>query len=519
MTEAGRSEKRQTFAEHVVEDRVCVALAGQTAEQLIARSMALLPEFPFQEFRLDALPEPLEALSALGAYLAASPAVKSLATCRRTASGGLFGGSAEAELRVLLAAAHCGFFSVDLSLESAEALPSDTVSRLRAAGASVLLSWHDFERTGDLRAVLARMRRFAPDLCKVVPTAGTLGDTLPVLELLREAGGQQAPIIGVSMGEAGVLTRVLGVREGSAFTFAAATPEEATAPGQITAQTLRDLYRMDTLTAATQIYGVAGDPIRSSLSPLMLNTAFHKANLDAVYLPLLTRDATELFQMARALPLAGFSVTMPLKQAILPFLDRLDPLAAQIGAVNTVRRETDGTYTGFNTDAAGITAPLEQRLSLRGARVLVLGAGGAARAAVFACAGCGAEVSVLNRTRATAASLAEESGATLLSPEDLPGADIFDVLIQATPAGMRGNATAMPMGAEPLRARLVFDLVYNPLETPLLAAARARGLETISGAEMFVAQGARQFELWTGRAAPLEAMRAVVMGALGTRQA
>ncbi|MGI4829020.1 MAG: shikimate dehydrogenase [Janthinobacterium lividum] len=498
-------------------DTVCVAITGKTAAEIIVHSTALLPEFPFQEFRLDSLPDPLSAFQELGPHLASCTQVLFLATCRRLPSGGFFKGTPEAELTVLLQAARLGFHLVDLALESAEALPGDAVQQLRAAGARVLLSWHDFQRTGDLGAVMERMRLFSPDFCKVVPTAETLSDSLPLLHLLRAASSSGPKLIGVSMGEPGVVTRVLGVREGSAFTFAAATPEEATAPGQIAAQTLRELYRVDQINTDTRIFGVAGHPLRSSLSPLMHNNAFRDAHLNAVYLPLLTATAQELFEMARSLPLAGFSVTMPLKQEVLPFLDHLDPLAARIGAVNTVKLETDGSYTGYNTDAAGITTPLEQRLSLQGARVVVLGAGGAARAAVLGCIERGAHVSILSRTAMTGAQLAQESGATLITHADFARASAFDVLINATPAGMRGNGTMMPFDLNELRAKLVFDLVYNPLETPLLQAAREQGIATISGVEMFVHQGARQFELWFGRPAPTAIMQAVVLDALQTR--
>ena len=493
--------------------RLCVAVTGTSVQELLARSAALLPQHPLQELRFDFLPAPLTAMPALRDHCARHAATL-LATCRRQVSGGHFNGSPEQELEVLLEAARAGCALVDLSIESVEMLPSNAVAQLRAQGAAVLLSWHDFERTGDLGAVLERMRRFAPDLYKIVPTATTLSDNLKVLALLR--ANTEIPVVAMAMGEAGIPSRVLGVRGGAAFTFAAATPAEATAPGQLTADALRTLYCVDSLSPATQIYGVAGHPVRSSRSPLMLNTAFANEALDAVYLPLLTDDPEALFHFGRELPLSGFSVTMPLKQRILPLLRHLDPLAEKIGAVNTVRREPDGSFSGFNTDAAGIVGPLEQRLPLQGARVLVLGAGGAARAAVFACVERGAAVSILNRTHATAAALAEDSGAAAIREEDLAELRPFDVLINATPAGMQGNATELPLRSANLPAKLVFDLVYNPLDTSLLRIARAQGLAVIPGIEMFVHQGARQFELWTGRPAPVDLMRKVVLESLAT---
>ncbi len=205
---------------------------------------------------------------------------------------------------------------------------------------------------------------------------------------------------------------------------------------------------------------------------------------------------------------------MPLKQAVLPFLDSVDPLASRIGAVNTMRRNAAGQFEGFNTDAAGIVSPLEERTNLRGARVLVLGAGGAARAAVFGCLDRGAHVSIASRRPEQAHALAAEAGAEAVPMDQLSSTPAFDVLINSTPAGMRGNATELPIDPQELRANLVFDLVYNPLETPLLRLARERGIPTISGAEMFVHQGARQFELWTGTPAPVSLMREVVMRAL-----
>jgi 3-dehydroquinate dehydratase/shikimate dehydrogenase len=258
----------------------------------------------------------------------------------------------------------------------------------------------------------------------------------------------------------------------------------------------------------------------------MHNTAFQARGIDAVYLPLPCDSAAELVRLARELPLAGVSITMPLKQAILPLLDYLDPLAARIGACNTVVRTATGELHGYNTDAASVTAPLEKRLSLEGARVLVLGAGGAARAAVFGLRDKGAEVWIHNRTPGTAVALAAEAGAHVIG-EPVPAGVDFDVLVNATPAGMQTAKPIEPSDAgvpQPqaaleldgslLPARLIFDMVYRPLETPLIQRARARGLPVITGEEMFVHQGARQFELWMGEAAPEAEMHCVVCDAL-----
>ena len=489
-------------------ERICVPVTGDTPERLLARSAALIADFPFQELRLDYLEHPSAILAVLRPYMDSHPQATFLATCRTVSSGGHFTGTPKDELLILQKAAEAGCALVDLSLESAEALPPGAVQHLQASGAAVIISWHDFARTGDLSAVLKRMRPFQPDLYKIVPTAETLADNLALLGLFAQRPHDEAAIVGLCMGEAGVPSRVLGVRMGSPFTFAAASAAEATAPGQLDAHTLRDLYGLAQLTPATRIYGVAGDPVRSSMSPAMLNPAFRRHGVDAVYVPLLTHNAAELFAMARALPLEGFSVTMPLKQAVIPFLDFIDPLARKIGAVNTVRREPDGSFLGFNTDVSGIVAPLEERMALHKSRVLVLGAGGAARAAVFACWDRGAQVTILNRTFETASSLAQDAGARAIQREELATEPLFDAIINATPAGMRGNDAILPAPLEEMRAGVIFDMVYNPQNTPLLEAARAAGLVTIPGIEMFVRQGAQQLQLWTGQQPDIAAMRA-----------
>ena len=228
------------------------------------------------------------------------------------------------------------------------------------------------------------------------------------------------------------------------------------------------------------------------------------------------RALDDLLTVVRELPLAGVAVTMPLKQEVLPHLANMDPLTARIGACNTLRTGADGKLYGFNTDVAGVVRPLEKRLRLKGARIAVLGAGGAARAAVFGLVEQGAEVFVVNRTHENAVTLARQAKAKSLKHEAF-AKQHFDVLINTTPCGMKGNKQPMPIAENELNAGLVFDMVYNPLETPLLALARSRGIPVISGLEMFVQQGARQFEIWTGKPAPEAEMMRVVEHALRKR--
>jgi 3-dehydroquinate dehydratase/shikimate dehydrogenase len=492
--------------------KVCVAITGTTVADMLERASAAAKETNFLEFRLDYLEKPLVAMPRLKQFLAERTTLTAIATCRRTANGGKFDGSVAAELDILSKASSFGFHLVDIELESAEELKKGEFQKLRESGVALIVSYHDFKQTKDLEGVFARIKPFDPEFVKIVTTAKSLTDNVTMMRFL-ERMNDQSNLIGICMGDAGIISRVLGVRAGSVFTFASASAGEETAPGQIAARALIETYRIDHVDAATKVYGVAGNPIRSSLSPLMMNAAFRRETVNAVYLALQADKLPDLITLVNEIPLQGLSVTMPLKQEILPHLEKTDPLSAKIGACNTVLRAQDGKLYGFNTDVAGIVAPLERRMSLRGAKVLVLGAGGAARAAVFGLRDKGAEVHILNRTPETAQKLARQAGAKTIKKEAV-AKTAFDVIVNATPIGMAGNKAPQLLEAKDLNAKLVFDLVYNPIETPLIAAARSKGIAVVAGVEMFVQQGARQFEIWTGKPAPEEEMLRVVLHAL-----
>ena len=243
----------------------------------------------------------------------------------------------------------------------------------------------------------------------MVSTARSLADNLAVLRLIEDRS-LHAHVVGIAMGEEGLVSRVLGPRTGAAFTLASMAGGAETAPGQVTVRTLRDLYRIDQIDSATRIFGVAGNPIAHSLSPLLHSTAFRRESVNAVLLPLKTRGLNDLLTLVRELPLCGVAITMPLKQEVLPHLANMDPFTARTGACNTLRTGADGKLYGFNTDVAGVVRPLEKRLRLKGAKIAVLGAGGAARAAVFGLVDQGAEVFIVNRTHESAVALARQKG-------------------------------------------------------------------------------------------------------------
>lgn len=479
---------------------------------MVEKAEALARDNPFLEFRLDHVRQPGPAIQRISRFLSIHPEVIAVATCRRAANGGQFKGSAASQIEVLTKAAKAGFQIVDIELQTAESMKPAAYDKLRTL-AAIVLSYHDFRATKKLDEIYERMRKVSADIYKIVTTATSLADNVTMMRFLERMAGQEN-VVGLCMGDQGIISRVLALRTGSLFTFAAATEGDETAPGQISARKLRDLYRVEYVDRATRVYGVAGNPVTQSLSPLMMNTAFRRETWNGVYVPLYARSVLDLLTCIREVPVHGVSVTMPYKQEILEHLDNTDPLTAKIGACNTVVRTQDGKLFGFNTDVAGVIRPLESRLHVAGARVLVLGAGGAARAAVFGLKDRGADVYVANRTAEKGQKLARQAKAHYIKRADLKKAQ-FDVIINATSVGM-GNSKDSPLNADELNAKFVFDMVYQR-ETRLLRMAREKGLLIITGEEMFVHQGARQFETWTAKPAPITEMWSVVHNAVAAR--
>jgi 3-dehydroquinate dehydratase/shikimate dehydrogenase len=490
--------------------RICIAMGFNTVEQLIAHARREAQEGEsFFEFRLDYLPHPEEAFPAMREFLRANPQCTVLATCRRHQNHGNFQGSIEEQLRVLEGALDYGASAVDVEIETAEQ-PGVRLDELRTR-AWLIVSWHHFEATPALAAVMKRMLRITADAYKVVTTARKPSDIQRVLSIVT--GEHRTPMIVLTMGEIGFPTRVLSPLRGGLYTYAAPNCSEGTASGQVSARHLRHLYRIDRLTKEARVYGVIADPVRHSLSPVVHNRAFQQRRMDAVYLPFLVepRALRDFVEFAAQLPVSGFSVTIPHKQKVLRYLDVIDPLARRIGAVNTVWRKA-GKWRGTNTDARGVTGPLSRRLRLSKASVLLVGNGGAARGAAFALCDAGVRLSLTGRNPDRVRSLARVCGAEPLLPDKAEKAD-FDVVVHATPLGMHPKTDGC-FFPDRIPGHLVFDMVYNPLETTLLKHAAEQGAETIAGSEMFLEQATAQFEIWTGESAPRAAMERALMEAL-----
>ena len=271
------------------------------------------------------------------------------------------------------------------------------------------------------------------------------------------------------------------------------------------------MFRID---PETKVFGIIGYPLFHSLSPAMHNRAFKKLGINAVYLYFPCKDVKGVVAGMKSLSIKGLSVTIPHKERICEYVDELDPIAKSIGAVNTLVN-TEEKVIGYNTDAYGALRALKDRIAdLREKEVLIIGAGGAARAIGFALKEEGAKISITNRTEKRGVALAEELNARFYPLSDIKGT--FDIIVQTTPLGMYPEPEKVPPVSDKIfdKKTLVMDIIYNPIETSFLKIAREKGCQTISGVEMFVYQGAKQFELWTGKKAPIPDMKETVISLL-----
>jgi 3-dehydroquinate dehydratase/shikimate dehydrogenase len=409
-----------------------------------------------------------------------------IVTCRPTWEGGRFEGS-EDERRALLAQAlDRGAEYVDVEWRAG------FTEVIAQSPERVIVSSHDFAGVpADLDARVRAMRQTGGGVIKIAVTATRLTDTLRLLDIARDG---DAVVIG--MGAAGLSTRLLATRFGSRWTYAG----DGVAPGQIPAALMLERFRFRAVRPSTKVYGVVSGNAMHSLSPALHNAAFAASGINAVYVPFQAADFEDFLAFADALGVEGASVTIPFKLDALHAAHGADDLTRAAGAANTLRRR-QGVWEATNTDIAGFIAPLEAALpgSLQGARVAVLGAGGAARAVVVALTSRGAQVTVHARRLEQAQDVAVLGAtAALLPPE--PGS--WDVLVNTTPLGGAASRDESPLPGGPFTGRLVYDLTYGAGESRLVREARAAGRLTLDGLPMLVAQAERQFEWWTGRQAP-----------------
>lgn len=429
-------------------------------------------------------------------------------TCRRQSDGGRWSGTEDKRRTLLRAAIVSGADYIDLEEDVAKSIP-------RYGKTKRIISHHDFQKTPDnLEAIHARLSALDPDIVKIATTANSPADNLRMLMLVKSAS---RPTVGLCMGDLGTPTRILAGKFGCPFTFATFHHERALAPGQLSFDEMKDVYHYDQISPETEVYGVVGDPIGHSLSPLVHNTAFRHHGLNKVYVPFrVPRGDFEAFlNQAPQLGVKGLSVTIPHKEAAFLALSSMDVPTKAIKACNTILFQGHERI-GRNTDyAAASEAILAVAGTIRGKRALVLGAGGAAHAIAHAIKDLSAEVLITNRTKDRAEALATALKCNIVewSARHTINADI---LVNCTPVGMHPNVDESPYEKTYFRpGTLVFDTIYNPETTMLIKEAQNRDCRTVTGVDMFVRQAGMQFKLFTGLAAPLDFMRQTLKRATG----
>ncbi|MCW5964279.1 MAG: shikimate dehydrogenase [Bryobacterales bacterium] len=492
--------------------KICVALGFPATRQLLDMAEREIESGSrFFEFRLDFLEEPETGIDAIRDLLRRHPEVKLLATCRRHQNHGRFNGSIEEQVSILERAAGAGAIAVDVEIESAETA-QQTVDRLRNV-TDLIVSYHSYSGTPQLEKLMVRMQRAPADGYKVVTTARKPSDLLRLLSMVKEKPG--VPLILLSMGEIGFPSRVLSVKMGCLYSYAAPNSAQGTAPGQISSEKMRSVYAAEKLNRDTSIYGLIACPVKHSISPQIHNRALQSRRINGVYVPFLvdTGQLKDFMQVANELPLKGFNVTIPHKQKILRYLDVVDPLARRIGAVNTVWKKA-GKWRGTTTDVAGTLRPLKDKVKLRGARILIAGSGGAARTAAFALGDAGAQVFLTGRNLDKVRALAKLVNGRSLAHDEAER-QYFDVLVHATPLGMYPYPEGIYF-PDKIPADVVFDMVYNPRQTLLLQRAAEQGKVCMDGLRMLIEQAAEAFTIWTGEEAPRSVMEAAAIRALET---
>jgi 3-dehydroquinate dehydratase/shikimate dehydrogenase len=477
--------------------KLAVSIFAQTPEQALSQAaVAAERGADIIEFRLDRC----SATPSQIAELVRKSPLPVIVSCRPPCEGGEYRGAESDRIAILQSAADAEPAYVDIEL--------DSMNRPQSLD-GFILSKHDVEsRPSNLIQSIARMSQ--DDRCSVIKVAWrarSLRDNLEAFELLRN---RQKPMIALCMGPFGLLSRVLAKKFGAFLTYAGLDDHDITAPGQVGAATMKNLYRWDHLDQATQVYGVIGWPAEQSQSPHLHNAGLSAINHHGVYLPLPIPPEYEHFKATvgsflddKHLDFRGASVTSPHKENLIRFVKErggvIDPLAEKIGSANTLVAPVDGSILAANTDYDAALDTLRREM-IAGKRISVLGAGGIARTIVASFVHHGAQITIHNRTPEKARTLAMRFGVD-------SGGDPFDadIIINATTVGMHPNVYESPLESWPEKfdnPPLVFDTIYNPRKTKLLRDADSHGCQTISGLEMFVRQAESQFALWTGHPPP-----------------
>ena len=440
-----------------------------------------------------------------------------IVTNRAKRQGGLYTGNEADRIDLLKEAISLGVEYVDIEY--------DAINEIGDAGTTKLIvSYHNFDDTPDnLHDIHRDLVQSGAQMVKLITFARNITDNFRIFELLSES---EFPTISFCMGELGQISRILSPKFGGKLVFASLAKGKESAPGQLTIDELVNVYRIRGIDKNTNVFGLLGNPVAHSRGAYIHNGAFKEKGVNAVYV-LFKVDDQELggfMEYVEKGYIKGLSVTIPHKESVIKYLDHVDPVAEKIGAVNTVINQ-DGKLSGCNTDCPAAVDALAKTLQdntgssgekhnepICDSDVLIVGAGGSARAIAFGLNEKGANITIVNRSRERGEMLAKEVGCGCVGYDKLNDIKI-DVLVNTTSVGMYPNVDKSPINDSVLKkGMVVFDIIYNPPKTKLLQMAEEKGGVVLGGIEMFVRQAALQFELFTDREAPLELMREIVAG-------
>ena len=474
---------------------ICIPIIAANTQDALRDMQAAAAHADMLELRLDHIKNPDLPL------LMAKRTKPVIVTITPKEENGAFTGTDAERLALLEQAIELGAEYIDCNM-GWHALPRLLSIKGKT---SVIVSSHNYDETpSNLTGLYRDIAETGADVVKIATFANKISDNQRMLNLIRST---EQKCIGICMGPKGEVSRILAPAYGALLTFASLDTGKESAPGQIPAETMRSIYNSNRLNSNTKLFGLIGNPVSKSRGYLLFNRLFQHYKLNMVYLNFLVDDIDD-YMTSFGHMLSGFSITMPHKQDIMPYLDAADAISTHINAVNTVVN-LKGRLLGCNTDTVGVVKPLLQRTDLKEKLVTLLGAGGAARAAAAALMEQDACVTILNRTVAKAEQLATELGCTSGALDSF-NPNTTDVLINMTSVGMNPNIDEMPIPAEKLRDMIVFDGVYNPPQTMLLREGAHAGCTVITGIEMFINQAAEQFRLWTGIDPELKLMEEIL---------
>ncbi len=483
---------------------ICIPITTRSTEDTISEMSSASKCADIIELRIDYIPELQDTERCLEESLK-SKTKPVIVTNRPEREGGKFNGSEQDRLRLLQKAIDLGADYVDVEYDSIKQI-------VRRKNSKVIISYHNFKETPqNLSKIYDDICQHKPDIVKIVTYANDITDNIRIFKLLNTAN---IPIISFCMGELGHISRILTRKFGGVLTFASLERGKESAPGQLTVNELSRVYHFKNINKETNLYGIIGNPVSHSMSPVIHNASFTEKGLNNVYLPLKVSNIGTFIKECRKIDFQGFSVTIPHKESILPFLDDIEHTAKKIGAINTIVNEC-GILTGYNTDCMAALMALDNSLretgsTLNNKKVSIVGAGGAARAIAFGLKEKGCDITIYNRTIARAEKLSNDVKCRFKRFDEINKLDA-DIFINTTPVGMFPEVNRTPVPENVLKeGMIVFDAVYNPIETKLLRDARERGCHTVNGLTMFINQAAEQFRLWTNIDPPVELMNDVV---------